>query len=92
MPLFYLLTAFTVMTVEAQAEPPAHKTLKVVRTDDFDVSGDGSAAAWNKAAWEPLVPRGEKKRDQQQCQTSHLDTSTSSRRRATWHGPEPDSP
>jgi hypothetical protein len=39
------------------ADPPPRKTLKVPRTDDFEVTGDGSAAAWAKAAWEPLVPR-----------------------------------
>lgn len=41
---------------------PARKTLKVARTTDFEISGDGSAAVWSKAAWEPLVPRDEKVR------------------------------
>jgi len=36
------------------AEPPKAKVLKVLRTDDFKVTGDGSAPAWQKAAWEPL--------------------------------------
>jgi len=39
------------------AEPAARKTLKVSRADDFEVTGDGSSAAWNKVKWEPLSPR-----------------------------------
>jgi hypothetical protein len=38
---------------------PAAKTLTVVATDDFEVTGDGSAKAWEKAAWEPLRKREE---------------------------------
>jgi hypothetical protein len=33
------------------------KVLKVVSTDDFKITGDGSAPAWQKAAWEPLEKR-----------------------------------
>jgi hypothetical protein len=33
------------------------KVLKVARTEDFKITGDGSSAAWRKAAWEPLVKR-----------------------------------
>lgn len=51
------------------AEPPARKSLQVVRTDDFEVTGDGSAAAWAKATWEPLVPRGEKRGDATRVKT-----------------------
>ncbi len=29
-------------------------------TDDFEVTGDGDAKAWEKAEWEPLHARGEK--------------------------------
>jgi len=71
MPLTLVL-AISMLSAESQADPPARKTLKVVRTDDFEITGDGSAAAWNKAAWEPLVPRGEKKReDQTQVKALH---------------------
>jgi len=38
------------------SKPPA-KQLHVRPTDDFEVTGDGSAAAWKKAAWEPLSKR-----------------------------------
>jgi len=61
--LSLLMLASAVLAAEGQADPPARKTLKVARADDFEITGDGSAAAWNKAAWEPLVPRGEKPRD-----------------------------
>ena len=37
--------------------PPKGKVLKVLRTDDFKVTGDGSSPAWRKAAWEPLDKR-----------------------------------
>jgi len=37
----------------ALAEPPA-KVLRVRRTEDFAVSGQGDAAAWKEVAWEPL--------------------------------------
>ena len=30
--------------------------LKVLRTEDFAVNGNGDAPAWAKAAWEPLSP------------------------------------
>jgi Carbohydrate family 9 binding domain-like len=42
-----------------QPAPPAAdmKELHVRFTDDFQVSGDGSASAWTKAAWEPLTRR-----------------------------------
>ena len=32
--------------------------LKVARIDDFNISGDGGAAAWSKVDWTPLVRRG----------------------------------
>ena len=44
-------------------DAPAKKTLKVAKTDDFEITGDGSTTAWSKAAWEPLSPRGAKKRE-----------------------------
>jgi hypothetical protein len=36
---------------------PAAKEMHVPATDDFEVTGDGSAAAWRKAAWQPLRRR-----------------------------------
>jgi hypothetical protein len=40
------------------AEPPAGApVLKVPHADDFTLTGDGSAAAWQKAAWTPLNAR-----------------------------------
>ncbi len=36
---------------------PAPRELRVRATDDFEVTGDGSAAAWAKADWEPLHMR-----------------------------------
>ena len=32
----------------------AAKTLRIERTEDFVIKGTGEAAAWEKAAWEPL--------------------------------------
>ena len=39
---------------------PERPELKVKPTDDFELTGDGSAAAWKKAEWEPLHKRGDK--------------------------------
>ena len=33
------------------------KVLKIPRTDDFKLTGDGSSPAWRKASWEPLDMR-----------------------------------
>jgi hypothetical protein len=41
----------------AAAEPPKAIALKVPRTEDFKITGDGSAAAWQKTAWETLDKR-----------------------------------
>lgn len=55
---------------DAARAPSGRKILKVARTDDLEVTGDGSAAAWSKAAWEPLVPRNpESRTDQTQVKT-----------------------
>jgi predicted TIM-barrel fold metal-dependent hydrolase len=43
--------------VPAKRERPE---LKVKPTDDFELTGDGSAAAWKKTEWEPLHKRGDK--------------------------------
>src|SRR5205823_9807347 len=39
------------------AQPPAGRELRVRPTDDFAVTGDGSAEAWKKTEWEPLHKR-----------------------------------
>src|SRR5262245_33471784 len=40
------------------AQPPGEvRELKVRQTEDFAVTGDGSAAAWQQAAWAPLHAR-----------------------------------
>lgn len=36
---------------------PETKRLRVPHTDEFKISGDGSADAWKKVAWEPLEKR-----------------------------------
>lgn len=38
---------------------PADKKYVVRKTHDFDVTGDGNSAAWNRAKWEPLIRRGD---------------------------------
>jgi predicted TIM-barrel fold metal-dependent hydrolase len=40
------------------AKKPGPPELRVPMTDDFEVTGDGSAAAWKKAGWVPLNRRG----------------------------------
>src|SRR6266481_2233611 len=45
------------------ADAPPMKTLKVVRADDFEITGDGTAASWKRVEWEPLAPRGTKTRE-----------------------------
>jgi hypothetical protein len=40
------------------ADEPAQKIFKVKPTADFEVTGDGSARAWQDAAWVPLNKRG----------------------------------
>jgi hypothetical protein len=42
----------------AYAEQPDEKVLRVKSTADFEVTGDGTAAAWKDVAWEPLSKRG----------------------------------
>jgi hypothetical protein len=39
---------------------PAPRVLRILRTEDFVVNGQGDAAAWEKAPWEPLHVRGDK--------------------------------
>lgn len=52
-------------------DAPARKTLTVARTEDFEITGDGSSAAWSKAAWEPLAPRGDKRADATRVKVLH---------------------
>jgi predicted TIM-barrel fold metal-dependent hydrolase len=42
-----------------EPQRPAARELTVRRTEDFEVTGDGSAAAWKRAEWEPLHKRTE---------------------------------
>jgi predicted TIM-barrel fold metal-dependent hydrolase len=42
---------------ESAASTSAAKVLKVRTTEDFKITGDGSAPAWQKAVWEPLNQR-----------------------------------
>ena len=41
-----------------KSDKPAARELRVRPTDDFEVTGDGSAAAWKGAEWEKLHQRG----------------------------------
>jgi hypothetical protein len=40
------------------AKPAPRKELHVKPTADFELTGDGTAAAWKDIAWEPLTRRG----------------------------------
>jgi predicted TIM-barrel fold metal-dependent hydrolase len=40
------------------SDRPGPRELRVGSTEDFEVTGDGSAKAWEKAKWEPLHKRG----------------------------------
>lgn len=43
----------------ADPKQAGRRELRVRPTDDFEPTGDGSAAAWAKAEWEPLHKRGD---------------------------------
>jgi predicted TIM-barrel fold metal-dependent hydrolase len=43
--------------IKPNPDRPGPRELKVPATEDFEVTGDGSAKAWEKAAWEPLHKR-----------------------------------
>jgi predicted amidohydrolase len=45
------------LPVEAGQAPSPGKVLRVVRTQDFEITGRGDASAWKKANWEPLQLR-----------------------------------
>src|SRR5258708_6676753 len=57
-----LAAALMLLTAELVQGQTA-KTLNVARSGDFEGTGDGSALAWTKAAWEPLLARGMQGRD-----------------------------
>jgi len=59
MPTCLLLAATLLLSSD---DAPAKPSLKVAKTDDFEITGDGSAAAWSKLKWEPMPARGEKPR------------------------------
>lgn len=42
---------------EKKVGMPGEKILHVKRTDDFEITGDGSSRAWKDVAWEPLSKR-----------------------------------
>ena len=54
-----LLAAAYLLAADNEAAKPS---LKVAKTGDFEITGDGSAAAWSKAAWEEMPARGTKPR------------------------------
>jgi len=48
----------TAGTNQAAPAAPSALVYRVARTEDFTVDGKGSAAAWSKAEWQALTPRG----------------------------------
>jgi hypothetical protein len=46
-----------VLSRQSAANEPGPRTLRVPRSEDFVVTGNGDAQAWSGAAWEPLHPR-----------------------------------
>jgi predicted TIM-barrel fold metal-dependent hydrolase len=48
------------LKTEEEKKAAAPRELRVPATDDFELTGDGSAAAWKKTEWEPLHKRNEK--------------------------------
>ena len=48
-----------VLTQQAADKEPAAKVLRIRQTEDFAVNGQGDAAGWKNAAWEPLTVRDE---------------------------------
>jgi hypothetical protein len=53
----YRTNAERLLGIKSDAPAPAKRELRVKPTGDFEVTGDGSAEAWKKAAWEPLHKR-----------------------------------
>jgi len=48
------------LKTEEEKKALTSRELRVPATDDFELTGDASAAAWKKAEWEPLHKRNEK--------------------------------
>lgn len=48
------------LKTEEEKKQLAPRELKILPTEDFEVTGEGKAEAWKKAEWEPLHRRGEK--------------------------------
>jgi predicted TIM-barrel fold metal-dependent hydrolase len=48
------------LKTDEEKKAMAPRELRVKATDDFEVTGDGSNAAWKKAEWEPLHKRTDK--------------------------------
>ena len=67
----------------------AGKELHVGQTADFELTGDGSAAAWQKAAWQPLTKR-ERKGHPYDAQFKMLYSPTGLVRADERHGQEAD--
>jgi hypothetical protein len=56
-PVLALAAVLAAGSILLAQSPAAPGQLRVRATDDFELSGDGSAPAWKKAAWEPLHRR-----------------------------------
>jgi hypothetical protein len=55
-----VISTFLALTIGAEREEPkkpARAEMRVHRTEDFKVTGDGSASAWEKAEWQPMHRR-----------------------------------
>jgi predicted TIM-barrel fold metal-dependent hydrolase len=55
----YRKNAERIFGLAGEAPRAAMRELRVRRTADFELTGDGSAAAWKSAEWEPLHARNE---------------------------------
>jgi hypothetical protein len=58
-----ILYPYNQRTSETAVAASPSKSYRVLRTDDFDVTGKGDAAAWQRAAWEPLSGTGGRQQD-----------------------------
>ena len=52
-----LICTFLALTIGSKSDEPARPELRVHQTQDFKVTGDGSAQAWEKADWQSLHRR-----------------------------------
>jgi len=56
-----LILAFLIMSVSINSQPvpdPADSSIPVVKCIDFELTGDGSNAEWNKTKWQSLTQHG----------------------------------